>query len=290
MIACPTGYQEFDHACFLSVDAQLFTKISDYVRQHTAAGEPILVFPYQNLFGVMSRRRVAGGVMQGYLVNGDYLTQLELAGLRGANPPFGLYFPDGVYTVSLDGVPSLTRSPRLWFYLLRHYRSEGSPESGVLGLVRDDTRDQRLTLKEEKITDSLRTVRITERRTLVDFGHVYWPAVGADFLKFRFRVNYPFWWKIRKPSALTLLMSFGDGSRKAIHFVVEPNQDSEIWVYPWDEKELGSYFSGDESRWPTGSRPPLTSLALIITPIDWVSVVPESVNVGEVNAVRVDLK
>jgi len=289
MIACPEGYQEFDHACCLPVDAQLFTKVSAYVRQHTASGEPILVFPYQNLFGVMSRRTVAGGVLQGYLADGDYLTELDLVGLRKAKPALGLYFPDGVHTVLLDGVPSLTRSPRLWFYLLRHYRSERSPESGVLGLVRDETRDQRLALAEEKMTDPLPTVWVTNSRGSIDFGSIHWPAAGADFLKFRFRVNYSYWWRMRKPSALTLVMSFADGRRKAIHFVVEPNHDSEIWVYPWDEAELGGYFSGDESRWPAGNRSPLTNLTLIVTPIDWISVVPESVSVGEVNAIRLNL-
>ncbi len=298
-LACPEGKQEFDHACFAPPDAQLFTTVSGYVDQHTSPGDPILVFPYQNAFGVMSRRRVAGGVLQAYLANGDYLTDLDLAELRKASPPFGLYLPesgptfglqspDGIYSYSLDGVPSFTRSPGVWFYLLRHYRSDGGPAPSVLGLVRDDTRDQRLAFTEEKIADALGTVRVTKRRTLVDLGQVHWPAAEASFLKFRFRVDYPFWWKVRKPSSLALLMSFADGSQKWTAFVVEPNHDSEVWIYPGEAKEMGGYFSSDDSRWPIGK--PLASLTLVISPFDWVSVSPESVSIEAVAAVRASIK
>jgi hypothetical protein len=290
ILVCPAGYGEFDHACFPPADAELFSAVSTYVDRHTRPPDSMVVFPYQNAFGVMSRRTVAGGVLQGYLVNGDYLTDLDLAGLRQADPPFGLYFPDGTYSVALDGVPSFTRSPELWFYLLHHYAAESSPAPGVLGLVRDNTRDQHLILTEKKVSNALGEIRITKRSTTVNLGRIDWPASGADFLKFRFRANYPVWWKMRKPSALTLQMSFADGSHKSVRFLVEPNLDSNVWVYPWDEKEMGRYFSDDESQWRSGSCPALTSLQLNVSPFDWISVVPESASIGAVEAVRVDLR
>ena len=210
-LACPEGKQEFDHACFGPTVARLFSTTSNYIDQHTSPGDAIVVFPYQNAFGVMARRNVAGGVLQGYLVNGEYLTELDLAGLRKANPPVRtLLSGRGDLQLRLDGVPSFTRSPGIWFYLLRHYRSESSPDPGVVGLVRDDSRDQRLSFTEEKLADALETVQVTKRVTSLDLGPIHWPAAGADFLKFRFRVNYGLWWKIRKPSALTLLISFAD--------------------------------------------------------------------------------
>jgi hypothetical protein len=297
-LTCPQGKQEFDHACFSSADAQLFTAVSHYVDQHTSPGDPIVVFPYQNAFGVMARRTVAGGVLQNYLVNGDYLTELDLAGLRKADPPLGLYLPEagqgvgvnsreGIHSYAMDGVPSFTRSPEVWFYLLRHYRSESGPTPGVLGLARDATRDQRLAFTEEKIAEAPGTVRITKRQTWVDLGQIHWPAAGADFLKFRFRVDYAPWWKLRKPSSLAMVMSFADRSWQLAYFVAEPNHDSEVWVYPGDPKQEGGYFSSDDSRWPAGS-PPIR-VKLLITPLDWISVSPESVSVEEVDAVRVSL-
>ena len=287
-LACPEGKQEFDHACFGPTIARLFSTTSNYIDQHTSPGDAIVVFPYQNAFGVMARRNVAGGVLQGYLVNGEYLTELDLAGLRKANPQFGLYFPDGVYSFGLDGVPSFTRSPGIWFYLLRHYRSDSDAPPGVVGLVRDDSRDQRLSFTEERLADALETVQVTKRVTSLDLGPIHWPAAGADFLKFRFRVNYGLWWKIRKPSALTLLISFADRSSKSIRFVVEPNHYSEVWIYPWDAKLMGGYFSSDYSEPPPGS--PITNLTLLVEPFDWISVSPESVSIGSVDAVRINRK
>ncbi len=287
-LTCPEGQQEIDRVCYPPTIYQVVASASTYVDQHTGPGDPILVFPYQNAFGVVSRRRVAGGVLQGYLVSGDYLTDVHLAGLRKANPPLGLYLPDGTYSFGLDGVPSFTRSPGTWFYLLRHYRAESSPTPGVVGLVRDDSRDQHLAFIEEKIADAMGTVSVTKPETSVNFGQIHWPADGADFLKFRFRANYPFWWKMRKPSSLVLAMSFADGSRKLVHFVVEPNHDSEVWVYPWDEKEMAGYFSSEGSRGRTGS--PLTGLALRIAPFDWISASPESISIGAVDAVQASPK
>lgn len=287
-LTCPEGKQEFDHACFPPSDAQLFAAVSSYVDDHTRPGDPIAVFPYQNAFGVMARRTVAGGVLQGYLANGDYLTELDLEGLRTDRPPFALYLPDeGAASYALDSVSNFTRSPGVWFYLLRHYRSAGSPVPGIVGLVRDDERDQHLFFTQEKLVDALGAVRVTKPKTSVDLGPVRLPAAEVDFLKFRLRVNYPFWWKMRKPSAVALWMFFADGSRRLTRLVIEPNRDSEVWVYPWDAQEMGRYFSSEDSR-PNGSA--ITGLRLTVAPFDWISVLPESFDIGTVEAVQVRMK
>jgi hypothetical protein len=298
-LTCPAKKQEFDRACFSPADAQTFATVSAYVDQRTSARDPIVVFPYQNAFGVMARSTVSGGVLQSYLVNGDFLTNLDVGGLRKANPLFGLYLPEagpsfgaspseGTYSYEMDGVPNFTRSPDVWFYLLRHYRAEGTPAPGIIGLRRDDTRDRRLTFTEESITDPLGTVRVTKRETWLDLGSIHWPAAGADFLTFRVRVDYPFWWKLRKPSSLAVLIHYADRSWRLVSFVVEPNHDSEVWVYPGRTKDMGGYFSDDASQWPAVSPP--TRLAVLITPFDWVSVSPQSVTIEAVNAVRLGLK
>src|SRR5581483_2582558 len=112
-----------------------------------------------------------------------------------------------------------------------------------------DTRDSRLRLTEETVADPNNGVRIHQRKTTVNLNHVRWPPAGADFLKLQLRVNYPPWWKVRKPSRLNLQISFADGKEKSVGFVIEPEHSGEIWVYPWDEKEMGRYFSPDESQW-----------------------------------------
>lgn len=298
-LTCPAKKQEFDHACFSLADAQVFATVSAYVDQHTSPHDPIVVFPYQNAFGTMARRTVAGGVLQSYLVNGDFLTNLDLVRLRNANPPFGLYLPEagpsfgasppeGVYSYEMDGVPSFTRSPSVWFYLLRHYRAEGIPAPGIVGLLRDDTRDRRLVSAQERIAAPLGTVRVTKRETWLDLGPIHWPAAGADFLTFRVHVDYPSWWKLRKPSSLAVLIHYADRSWRLVSFVVEPNHDSEVWVYPGHSKDMGGYFSDEASQWPAASPP--TTLSVLITPFDWVSVTPRSVTIEAVNAVRLGLK
>ena len=53
---------------------------------------------------------------------------------------------------------------------------------------------------------------------------------------------------------------------------------------------MARYFSADKSQWHSPSRPAPTKLQLLITPFDWISVVPNRVTVESIEAVRVDLR
>ncbi len=117
-----------------------------------------------------------------------------------------------------------------------------------------------------------------------------WPSDGADFLKLQLWIDYPIWWRVRKPSCLTLEMFFADGSRKPIQLRSPPNQATDIWVYPWEEKDMMSYFSPDLGQWRKPNRPALTGLRLLVTPFDWISVVPNSVSVKSIEAIQVGLR
>lgn len=78
----------------------------------------------------------------------------------------------------------------------------------------------------------------------------------------------------------------GDSSDDLKPFIVQPNVSSEIWFYPWDDTDLAHYFSAEETRWRTGSRPPIVRLRLLVTPLDWVSVKPDVIEVQSVDAIR----
>jgi hypothetical protein len=284
---CPAGMTEMDRACLSASDAKLITDVSRYVDAHTPAGVPIAIFPYATAFGFTSHHQVAGGVLQSYLVNGPYLSELELAGLERSSPPFALYLPDGMICFGLDSVPNFTRSPDVWFYLFEHYRAAPDAPPGTVGLLRDDNRAQ-LSFAEQETVDAVGPTALHRRSTPVELAPLDWPEAGADFLKLRLRVNYPPWWRLRKPSRLTLQISFADGTAKRIVFVMQPNRINDIWIYPWDEKQMGNYFLPDESRWRSDNRVAITGLTLLVTPIDWLSVVPRSVVIDGVSAVRLN--
>jgi hypothetical protein len=286
LLNCPSDMQEFDRACFPAADAALLHNVSAYVDAHTPPGEPIAVFPYQTAFGFASRRQVAAGVLQSYLVNGDYLTQLELEGLRRPAPQFALYLPDGVISVAVDSIPNFTRSPEVWLYLLQHYRAMASPVTGVVALARDESRESRIGFEEQTVAGPLPSVKIRKRSSWVTLPPLHWPEAGADFVRLRLRLTYPLWWRLRKPSKLTLQISLADGTEKPVEFVIEPNRSRDIWIYPWRDQELGNYFADDPRAWRTGTRPAVTGVKLLISPIDGISVVPSSVNVERIDAVR----
>ena len=243
------------------------------------------MFPFQNLFGVASARNTAGGLLQGYLASGSFLSQFDIRGLEQQRPPAGLYFPDGQLSIQIDGISNFTRSPELWFWIQRHYRAETEVTPGITGLVRDDGRALKISQEFQPLGLVAHTYPITKRSSLLDLGGITWPSRGADFLWLKVNIRYPITWNLRKPQRLQLEISRADGTVELRSFLAIPNVSSEVWIYPWDESQLSRYFQTDEKMWSVVT-PPLTHLRLWVTPLDWVSQVPNSITLEDARAVR----
>lgn len=286
---CPRGFREFDRVCYPEEFTRILQTTSTYLQQSSGPNDFIVIFPYQTIFGIASRRSVAGGVMQTYLVSGPYLSQVDIAGLERAAAPAGLFFPDGDQSRLIDGVPNFTRSPEVWLWMFRHYRAEQEPVPGILGLRRDDSRAPRVTSDSRPLNATLQNYPVRKRSSVLDLGQIAWPSDGADFVRLRMKVDYSLWWKLRKPARLVLEIEHADGSHDRKPFLVEPNVSSEVWFYPWDDSELAAYFDSEEAHWRTGSRPAVTRLRLLVMPFDWVSVQPDAVELQSVDAVKFSL-
>jgi hypothetical protein len=214
--------------------------------------------------------------------------------MERANAPAGMSlrdatpreYHDAILSLPIDNVSNFTRTPDVWFWVFRHYRTEQPLAPGVTGLVRDDARASRISQQESSLALPARTYAVSEPDTTIDLGAPNWPAAGADFLRLRMKVDYGLLWKLRKPERLQLEITRADGSRSLRNFVVEPNVQSDVWFYPWDEADLSRYFDADESRWHNSFRPAITNLRLIVTPLDWFSQNAKSVTISAADAVR----
>jgi hypothetical protein len=289
LMECPSGFREFSGVCYpAAFDEMLHTGIS-YLQQHSGEHDSVVLFPYQYIFGIASGRTVAGGVLQSFLASGAYLSQFDIEGYQRAAAPAGLYFPDGDMSIAIDEVPNFTRTPDVWLWLNRHYRSDRQVSPGIFGLLKDDSRLARMSLQPLPLNVVAQTYPIRERSSVLDLGDPAWPIDGADFLRLRLTARYGPLWKLRKPERLQLEIARSDGSRDLLSFVVEPNVSSEIWFYPWNQADLARYFAGDESLWRNSPRPAITHLRLLITPLDWVSQQPDSIAIESANAVRLGM-
>ena len=238
LTTCPAGFKEFDHACFPAGFGAMLETTANYLQQRTPATAPVLIFPYQYMFGMAAGRNVAGMVEQSLLAAGPYLTHLEIATLQRASAPAGLYFPDGNLSLPIDGVPNFTRNSEIWLWIFQHYRAGQALASDVVGLQRDDSRAARISLQAMPLGLPSQARPIDQRSAQMDLGLPYWPS-GADFLRLRMNVHYGPLWKLRKPERLQLEITRADGSFDVKTFVVEPNVSSEVWFYPWNDSELG---------------------------------------------------
>ncbi|MFZ0419575.1 MAG: hypothetical protein WAM04_15855 [Candidatus Sulfotelmatobacter sp.] len=320
MTECPANLSAFDRGCFVPEFSTMLQSAASYLSQHSGPQERIVVFPYQTMFGLASRRSVAGGLMQGYTASGTYLSELEVAGLESAAAPSGVYVNDLEWSVQrgraeltesdrvrwhnlgmsrpIDGVYNFTRTPEVWLWLVRHYRLEGGALSeGIFGLRRDDSRDSRISMQAESLGVAAQTFPIRERSSVADLGKVEWPA-DADFLRLRLKVRYAFWWKLRKPEAIRVEITRADGSSELRWFVAQPNVSSEIWIYPGSPGDQVHYFDADESQWRntpgtmprTVPRPTITRLRIVAAPLDWVSATPAAIVLEAADAVRIHLR
>lgn len=285
LLDCPSGWEQFSGACFQPPFAAMLQTTGKFLQQNSSERESVVIFPYQTAFGIVSGRNVAGGLMQTYLASGPYLSHVEIDALERSAAPSGLYLPEGMLSIPIDGVPNFTRSPEVWMWIRDHYRADGPTAPGTLGLVREEnpkaTRQISQTLGLQPQTWPIHT-----RSTLLDLGSTAWPADGADFLCLRLNVRYPFWWRLRKPQRMQLEITRSDGTHDLKSFIVPPNVSSRAWFFPWSEPDLANYFSRDEGQWRAGPRPAVIHLRLWVTPLDWMSQVPESVTLESAEAVR----
>ena len=305
MTECPPGYNEYDRACYVEpLTPRMLTAGANFLSAQTGAKDSIFVFPYQTMFGLAARRNVGGGLMQAYTASGPYLSRLEIAGLEGKPIPAALYLPDDDYThmsqaetarwsrnylsVPVDGIPNFTRTPEVWFWMVRRYRLADELTPGVVALQRDDSRPARIALQSQSLGLPLQTYAIDERRSLTSIGAPAWPA-GFDFIRLRLTVHYGFAWKLRKPERLQLEITRADGTRDVQWFILQPNVATDVWFYPWQGPDLARYFDSNESEWRPTPKSAITNLRIIATPLDWVSLQPESITVEAADAVRLTM-
>jgi hypothetical protein len=291
---CPAGYLEFDRVCFPAEFGSTLLSTVSYLDQHSAANEPVLIFPYQYMFGIAAKRDVAGSVEQSFLANGSYLSKFDIDGMERQHAPVGLYFRDAgpreltssTLSLPIDEVSNFTRTPAVWLWIFRHYRADQTLSPGEIGLVRDDTRASTITEQAYPLGLPARTYEVNQDSATIDLGAPQWPLDGADFLRLRLKVKYSPLWKLRKPEQLQLEITRADGSRSLRTFVIEPGVATDVWFYPWDEADLTDYFDKDESGWRSAPRPAITNLRLRVTPLDWFSQKMSSVSVESADAVK----
>ena len=294
---CPRGYREIDRACFPDEFANSLQATVTYLQQHSSERDAVLIYPYQYMFAVAARRDAAGAVEQSFLANGAYLSQFDIDGMKRANAPVGLFVRDATpreyasptLSLPIDDVSNFTRTPDVWFWVFRNYRADQPLAPGVIGLVRDETRVARISSQVFPLSLQVHTYPVDSRSAGIELGAPEWPAGGADFLRLRMKLRYSPLWKLRKPERLQLEITRADGSRSLRSFVLEPNVETDVWFYPWDEADLALFFDSHEETWRMSPRPAIANLRLIVSPLDWFSQKPESVTIGAADAVRFDL-
>jgi hypothetical protein len=273
---CTGAY--LDHVCFGLPEGETLALTAGYLQKHTAVGDSVLIYPYENEAGVAARRKVAGAVLQNYLVAGDYLTNRQLRDLQVQRPAYGLYFVDSPGVYKIGGVTNFSRTPLVWLYMQSHYRTEAEVVPGVFAVVRDENRAMRIRQQATVLDGVERSVAITTNPQTIDLGPVRWPQ-GAEFLRLRINAHYSAFWKFRKPADLVVELDLADGSSKRTFVVIPPNTAFDAWIYPWDEPSLGKFLDPLEANWRGAVGPPVVRIKIIVEKKDWISARPKRVTV-----------
>jgi len=295
-LTCPPAKLLLDQACLSVYDFLQLDAGSKFLGQHAGASESVMIFPYENIYGDVARRRVAGGFVQSYITEDPFLLEQHLRGLDRDHPDWAIYSVDtpGDWRLGswpIDGISNFTRSPEVWLYLHRHFHRMANLELGLLGLQRDEDRTQRWRLEERAWSVPTVHQKVAEGKNILVAGLNSLPQENLDFLKLRIKAHYPFWWRVLKPASMTFFLQGADGKIKAVPALASPNQTYEIWIYPWDESQLMNYFFENQSDWrKPGTRPLIANISVRFDRKDWLSVVPLEFEVQSVEAVHVSLR
>jgi len=284
---CPSGTFYLDEACLPASVYEPLRTVSEFLQKHTALGETVAIFPFENLSGDVARRQVAGGVLQNYQIAGERLTRCQLDGLKRDHPRVAIFWADGLATLGVDGVPNFTRTPTIWLYFQSRFTKRAELAPGIAALLRDETRPARWQQQITPVGNSLRLPIRLKRPIVLPLNH--WSA-ESDFLKLRVLVEYPVWWRLRKPSTILVNVRHTDETTQTLRAVLPPNHWSDLWIYPWDDAQLINYFDARESAWRKARpRSAVTAVQLTFERMDWLSVVPSSINIQSIEAVRLRL-
>ena len=288
---CPPGMSYLDDLCLAEPDYQLLHAVASYLDSHTVPSDRVAVFPYENVYGVAAHRQVAGAILENYQAVGSYLLSRQLASLDAEKPPLAVYSADGVASNAINFVPNLTRSPELWLYLQEHYEKAFQAAPGVVVLRRNPSRPQFWKIDATDLPVRAEARMASFRRSpVVDVADgISWPA-RADFLKLTLRLRYPMWWRFLKPSHLFVELRFADGTAKNVVAIVPPNRDFVLWIYPWRDGDLESYFSADENAWRSGvPRVPVERVRISPYRLDRFAINPTALEVERLQAVQLSL-
>lgn len=287
---CTPGKQLIDQACLPADDFLQLNAASRFLRDHAAPSESVMIFPFENIYGDVAGRFVAGGVLQSYVAADDFTLRLYLNGVERAHPVLAIYSADYLGSWTVDGVPHFTRNPEVWLYLHRHFHRVANLEQGILGLVRDEQRAGRWHLETMRLPVASVRQPIEEGRLIPLAQLDQWPQQDVDFLKLRIQVRFPLWWRFLKPATMRLFLKRADGSVKARRVVGRPNHKHELWIYPWNEAELMNYFFESPSDWrKTGKHSPITEVSVRFDREDWAAVLPTEVELEGLEAEHVSL-
>ncbi len=279
---CPQGMYEIDEVCLQAVDFSELQTARDFLTQHTTASDAIGVFPYQNIYGFIARRRVVGEVLQNYLVAGDYLTLRQIKSIEDARPAWAVYAAEPWQGHTVEDISNFTRTPLLWLYWQRWYKNSFMALPGLFILRRDAERGGHWNMVSSSVL--LRPPEIPRdgesALSLAPLGEDW------DFIKIRLEAKYPWWWKLLKPSSFVVRIRFENGEENLVPALVQPNHPYEIWVYPWDKAQLINYFSPNGEEWHAGSRPRIQGVFLQCLQRDWISVPPSRITIYGVETIK----
>jgi len=285
---CPADKPEFDHACVNKEDYEFLAPVVAYLTQHTSEKDRILIFPHESIYGVVARRVVAGGVLHLNEIMSPYLAQVETKGLDAEKPSTAVYSVDKLTSWQIDAVPNLTRVPEVWLYLQSHYQRETEIRPSIFSLRASEERQHRWSMRETALPfdPGVKTIRLHKSLKISTSLH---SPPDMDLLRLRITVQYPFWWRFSKPSHTFVEIVREDGSYSSLPILVRPNRPHEIWIYPWEDRQLANYLAPNVETWRIGDRAPIKQLRLRFETMDFLSVTPVKMVVNDLSAITLSL-
>ena len=264
----------------LEISHSVINEASSVAR--TLSGDSLYIWPYETVVNAITGKRMVNYTLQSYAATTTHLEDATIARLEAEQNLPTILFASG----SLDEVEALSRTPRIFRYLLEHYEMAGPRHKEFLVLRRSNERRGQWEEHELSVAPgsfdpgSGHSLKISLRSEPAAECH------ASDLLTLQLRVAKTRMFGFRKTGEIVISFHLSDGELRTQKLAVPPDGQPHNVIISASTLRDPLFLSifAPQRLWRSSER--VSAIELRWKALDWLSARPSGIAVEHVSVIR----